>query len=128
MATPVTNIKPRNTLVLLRLVKNEEEKVGCLVVKTDKDQFCEAEVIAVGPDTVSAQGGERGTRDLKPGQRVLVQYQLVMRSPDGIQTKTKPQGLQLKETIAGERDLYLFEQHNVMAILAEPEDVEKELS
>jgi co-chaperonin GroES (HSP10) len=116
-------MKPRNTLVLVRLVKKEEEKIGQIVVKTDKDQFCEAEVIAVGPDTISADGGESGTRDLKAGQRVLVQYQTIMVSPDGIQRKTKPQGLKLKETIAGERDLYLFEQHNIMAILAEPEEI-----
>lgn len=121
-------IKPRNTLVLVRLVKLPEEKVGNIIVKTDMDQFSEAEIIAVGPDTVSAEGGQSGTRDLKPGQRVLVQYQTVMVSPDGIQRKTKLQGLKIKETIAGERDLYFFEQHNIMAILAEPEDVNKEIS
>lgn len=122
MKTPP--LKPRNTLVLVRLVKKEEEKIGRIVVKTDTDQFAQAEVIAVGPDCVSAAGGQSATHDLKPGQRVLVQYQVIMRAPDGITRGKRPQGLELKETlVGGERNLYLFEQNNVMAIIAEPDEV-----
>jgi len=120
-------LKPRNTLVLVRLVKHAEEKVGQIVVKTDADQFCEAEVLDVGPDCVSAAGGQSSTHDLRPGQRVLVQYQVIIRGPDGIARGRREEGLKLKETLTGgDRDLYLFEQHNIMGILKEaPDRVEK---
>jgi co-chaperonin GroES (HSP10) len=115
--------KPRNTLVLVHLVKKEEEKVGAIVVKTDSDQFAEAEVVEVGPDCISAEGGEASTHDLKPGQRVLVQYQTIQRGPDGLMRGKRPQGLELKETLTGgKRNLFLFEQTAIMAILAEPKE------
>jgi len=107
--------------VLVRLIKHAEEKVGVIVVKTDSDQFSEAEVLAVGPDCISAAGGESSTHDLKVGQRVLVQYQVIMKGPDGLHRGKREQGLKLKETLVdGERDLYLFEQNNIMAIVAQP--------
>jgi co-chaperonin GroES (HSP10) len=123
-------LKPRNTLVLVRLILKPEEKCGEIIIKTDKEQFAEAEVVAVGPDTISASGGESALRDLKPGQRVLVQHKVAMKQmgQGGIEQVRgyKENGLHIKENLAGERDLYLFEQHTVMMILSEPTEDTKE--
>ena len=117
-------IKPRNTLVLVRLVLKAEEKVGLIHIPQNSEQFAEAEVIAVGPDCISATGGQSATHDLKPGQRVLVQHQVIQKQ--GVQSRKIPKGLLIKESVAGERDLYFFEQTYIMAILAEPKDIKQE--
>lgn len=115
--------QPRNTLVLVRLIKKSEEKVGQIVVKTENDQFSEAEVMGIGPDCIAAAGGQSSTHDLKVGQRVLVQSQTIQPGPGGLPRK-RSQGLELKESeTGGQKDLFLFEQTNVMAILAQPEEI-----
>lgn len=116
-------MRPRNTLVLVELKKKPEEKRGQIIVKTDAEMFCEAEVLDLGPDCLSAAGGERSTHDLKPGQRVLVQYQTIQKDQMGMVRGRREQGLKLEENVTnGRKDLYLFEQTAIMAILAEPEN------
>jgi co-chaperonin GroES (HSP10) len=120
-------LQPRNTLVLVQLKKKPEEKRGQIIVKTDSEMFSEADVLAVGPDCVSAAGGQAGTHDLKVGQRVLVQFQTLTKDGHGMVRGRKEQGLKLEENITGGRkDLYLFEQTALMAILAEPETLTTE--
>ena len=116
-------LQPRNTLVLVHLKKKEEEKIGNIIIKTDSDQFAQGDILAVGPDCRSAAGGQSATHDLKIGQRVLVQWQLIQKDGHGMMRGKKEQGLKLEENITdGKKDLYLFEQTSIMAILAEPED------
>jgi co-chaperonin GroES (HSP10) len=68
-------IQPRNSLVVVKLIHKEEQKIGKLVLPDSFEKmYTEAEVIAVGPGSVSAQGGRSETFDLKPGQRVFIQY------------------------------------------------------
>ena len=111
---------PRNTLVLVRLKKKKDERVGQIYVPNGDQAFSEAEVLAVGADTLSVPDSERVTRDLKPGQRVLVQ------THKPTQRGLSLCGIEVKEVVSGERDLYLFEQNNILAILAQPEDIIKE--
>ena len=125
-------MQPRNTLVLIELKKKPEEKIGRIFVKTDSDQFCEGDVLAVGPDCISAEGGQSATHDLKAGQRVLVQWQVIQRQkqPGGvtIERGRRENGLKLEENVTGGRkDLYLFEQTAIMAILDEPTTTTEEI-
>lgn len=107
------NIQPRNSLVLVRLVKKTEEKVGLVYVKLDEMEYCEGEIIAVGRGTarVSA-GGESECTDLAPGQRVLVQHKRKHQAgPD--RAYLIPEGIDVGN------DLRLFEQCNILAIFPE---------
>ena len=116
-------LQPRNTMVQVRLKKKAEERLGNIIVPNLGECFCEAEVLAVGQDTLSIESGERATRDLRVGQRVLVKTHTAFISNGQVRDR-KPVGIELKETITNERDLYLFEQNDILAILAQPEDVD----
>lgn len=105
-------LTPRNTLVLVRLHEQPARQVGKITVPTNADQFTEAEVIAVGPGNVSAQGGISETFDLKVGQRVLVLYK--DRDP---RTGLKNCGIPVRQN---DETLYLYEQARVMGIVAQP--------
>jgi len=114
--------QPRNTLVLVRLFKKDEEQVGLLTIPTDKEIYTEGEIVAVGPGIVSAQGGESETRDLRPGDRVLVQHQRKFTRPapaGGQQVALQPQGIELrrKDQDGREGELMLFEQTAILAIV-----------
>jgi co-chaperonin GroES (HSP10) len=67
-------IRPRNSLVVLRLIEKAVQQHGSLIIPATKENFCEAEVMAVGPGTVAAAGGISETIDLKPGQLVFVNH------------------------------------------------------
>lgn len=119
-------LRPRNTLVLVELKKKPEERRGAIYVKTDSEMFAEAAVLAVGPDCISAAGGQTSTHDLRPGQRVLVQVLVLTKDGMGMTRSKKENGLKLEENVTdGRKDLYLFEQTAIMAILAEPETITK---
>lgn len=108
-------IVPRNTLVVLRLIETTEKTVGAVVVPTAKDQYCEAEVMAVGPGTLSAAGGRSEIFDLKIGQRVFVKHKTKSRGPMG--------EILLDDGIVymdGDKKYMLFEQNNILGIIAEP--------
>ena len=66
--------RPRNTLVLCKLIPQSERKMGAISVPTAQDCYCEAEVMEVGPGVSVAAGGRPSTFDLNPGQVVMVQY------------------------------------------------------
>jgi co-chaperonin GroES (HSP10) len=109
-------IKPRNTLVVVKIIEQAERRIGNIVVPTNADLYCEAEVIAVGPGNVSADGGRSETFDLHPGQRVWVKNKEqrpgqgnVLRFDAGI-----------SYTEAGEKFLFL-EQTSILGIIAEPD-------
>ena len=67
-------LRTRGNWVVLRLIERAAAKHGSIVIPLTQDQYTEAEVIAVGPGTVSAAGGRPDTHDLKPGQLVFVQH------------------------------------------------------
>ena len=110
---------PRNTLVLVRAFFKPEERRGNLVVPTGQDEYVEGEVLEVGPGNVQASGGRSETFDLCPGQRVLVKHKTKMQGPNG-QYRFRDDGLRLKDQDDKEGDLYLFEQNNILAVVAQP--------
>lgn len=105
-------VKPRNTLVLVKLVPQATRMTGAIVQTTTHDEFAEADVIAVGPGNIAAAGGISDTVDLKPGQRVL----LLAKQP-GPGGTMKLAGI----PVSGENGTFhLFEQARVVAIVSEP--------
>lgn len=113
-------IKPRNTLVLVKLILKPEEKVGLISVPTADKEYAEGEVISVGDGLVAAEGGQSETRDLKPGQRVLVKHQRKHQRPGqmGVQTAFTDEGLKLRYEGDQNTEYRLFEQNNILAILS----------
>lgn len=105
-------IKPRNTLVVVKLMDKKEEQIGNIVVPDHENLYTEAEVIAIGPGTVSAEGGVSETFDLVKGQRVLVKYKQL--HP---QLGTTLAGI--KYTDSGQL-FYIFEQTSIVGIVADP--------
>ena len=106
-------IQPRNSLVVVKLIQKEEQKVGKLVLPDSFEKmYTEAEVIAVGPGNVSAQGGRRETFDLKPGQRVFIQY----RRQSG-QHQFQDTGVKY---VSGGQVYHLYMETAIVGILAEP--------
>lgn len=105
-------ISPRNTLVILRLAMKPEEKIGNISISNNEALYTEAEVMAVGPGSISAEGGVSETFDLKVGQRVLVQHK--QETPRG----KKDMGI--RYVFSGEI-FYLFEQTAIFGIIAQPD-------
>lgn len=105
-------IQPRNTLVLLRLHDTPARQVGNISVPTGSDQFTQAEVIAVGPGNVAAEGGRSDTYDLQPGQLVMVIHK----------DRTQNRGLNLMGIPVQDdgETLYLYEQARVLGVIAQP--------
>ncbi len=109
---------PRNTLVLCRMLEVKERLHGSLVIPTNSDLYCEAEIVAFGPGNVNATGARPETHDLRVGQRVLVKHQKIREAGGGL--------IKNKEGIEYERDgqkYMIFEQGNVLAILSQVEVV-----
>lgn len=115
-------MQPRNTLVTVAPIKNEEKKVGNIVVPQQTgQQYQQAEVIAVGPGMVASDNERSQCADLKPGQVVLVQVASRRPGPAGGST-LESIGLDYK-TDDG-RDLVLVEQSQIVGILQQPgEDI-----
>lgn len=114
--------QPRNTFVLLRLKLKPDEQVGKLIVPTGDKKYTEAEVVAVGPGVIDAEGGRSENHDLEVGQRVLVKHKRVLQRPGaagGTQEVLLDDGLKLsdREQDDKEGDLYLFDQANIIAIV-----------
>lgn len=107
-------ITPRNSLVVLRLIEQAEKKIGQITVPTNKELFSEAEVVAVGPGTVSAEGGRSETFDLKVGQRVFVKSKDRFRGQVGEEVRIS--GIEYR---VGDEKFYIFEQGNVLGIIAD---------
>ena len=105
-------VKPRNTLVLVKLVPQTTRVTGSIVQTTTHDEFAEADVIAVGPGNIAAAGGVSDTFDLKPGQRVL----LLAKQP-GPNRELRIAGVPVSGV---DGTCYLFEQARVVAIVSEP--------
>lgn len=104
--------RPRNTLVSVVLCPKQEDQIGLITVPTAHNEYAEAEIVEVGPGTVSAEGGISETADLQPGQRVWVKSKGKRPSPNG--PILIDEGLHFRD---GDRDLYLFEQSSIVAIL-----------
>ena len=108
-------MKPRNSLVTVAPIKDEERKVGNIVVpQHTSKQYQQAEVVAVGPGVLSAEDSVNLCGDLKPGQVVLVQVASRRSGPGGV-ASLEPIGLDYK-TDDG-RDLVLVEQSQVVGII-----------
>jgi co-chaperonin GroES (HSP10) len=67
--------QPRNTFVVVKMDEISERKEGAIVVSTNSDQFNTGTVVAIGPGSISADGGRSETFDLHVGDRVLVKHQ-----------------------------------------------------
>jgi co-chaperonin GroES (HSP10) len=103
-------IQPRNSLVVLRLLNKSNRTFGGITVPTTNDLFTEAEVIAVGPGNVSAEGGRSETFDLKPGQLVYVRHK--QETPRGKMDAYTPYN-------EGDQRFGLFVEASIVGILAE---------
>lgn len=121
MAHNPFNVQPRNTFVLVRLFLKSEEQVGNIVVPTGEHEYCEAEVLAVGPAPVQAAGGVSDTFDLEPGARVLVKHKKKIQRPSQVGdrpiTAYMDEGLRLQHQDDADGDVYLFDQFNILAVL-----------
>jgi|GEM_PF-2849928 len=109
-------IQPRNTLVVVKLITAAERKVGAITVPTNQECYTEAEVIAVGPGNVSAEGGRSETFDLMPGQRVWVKHKKKIRVGANAST-FEDEGLPYRD---GEELYHCFEQSSIIGILSQP--------
>ena len=118
------NLTPRNSLVLIRLFKKAEDQRGKIIVPTGQDEYCEGEVLAVGPGVVAAAGGRSETFDLEPGQRVLVQYRTRVQNNHGMTMGFRNSGLSLRTRSNDGSELMLFEQANVLATIDDSEPFE----
>jgi len=109
-------------LVLVKLFDTAEEKVGSLTVPTGDKEFCEGEIVAVGPDFEQAAGGKPRTTDLKPFQRVFVKHQNKHIRPGragGYTSNFTPNGIPLEPHTGGDAKYMLFEQCDILAIVGE---------
>ncbi len=109
-------LKPRNTLVVIKLITEKERKSGDIVVPNQMDVYTKAEVIAVGPGNVSADGGRSETFDLAVGQIVHVKHK---------EKRVQGQMVQMLDTtlqfdVEGVR-YDLIEQTAILGIIAEPQ-------
>lgn len=105
-------IQPRNTLLVVNLIEKKEQRVGTVIVPGADDLYCEAEVKAVGPGTISASGGVSETHDLDPGQRVMVKAYEKDRNGGRVLAGIK--------YIDNDKIYYIFEQSSIVGIIAEP--------
>lgn len=106
-------IQPRNTFVIVELIEQPERQVGKIVIPTNSDLYCQAEVVAVGPGNINASGARSENHDLHPGQRVLVKYQEIRQAASGF-AKNKT-GTEYR-TDDGKKYM-IFEQMSIIAIL-----------
>src|SRR6267142_2395028 len=93
-------IKPRHSTVVVKLIEDATKKIGAIVVPTNGECYNEAEVIAVGPGTVAAEGGISETFDLKIGQRVFMKSKEKIRDGTvvgGVRTVTS--GIEYREAM-----------------------------
>lgn len=110
-------LSPRNGWVLARVIEQKERKVGLITVPTGNDLFDEAEILAVGPGTVAAEGGRSETFDLKVGQRVFVKSKAKSMGPVGPQNEW----LGVPYLRDGDKEsYYLFPESSILGIIAEP--------
>lgn len=108
-------IKPRNTLVLVRLYEKPEQQVGKITVPNLNELYTEAEVLAIGPGTQVAAGAISETHDLAVGQRVQVKHKNVdHRGPKF------PANIAGIKFVQNGEVLHIFEQASIIGILAEP--------
>lgn len=113
-------IQPRNSFVVVKLRLKPEERRGDIIIPTGQDEYAECEVVAVGPGSISAAGGRSETHDLQPGQRVLARHKRKQTRINGAglpEHRFAENGLKLKPS-EGE-DLYLFEETDILAIVAQ---------
>ena len=107
-------IRPRNTLVLCALIEQSTRVIGSIVQTTNRDEYTEATVLAVGPGNIAAEGGRSDTVDLIPGQRVTILYKQLDRN--GILKNVGIPVNQPDGTVA-----YLYEQARIISIVADPD-------
>lgn len=106
-------IQPRNSLVLVKLFPRKDDIVGQIMVPSANDQYTEGKVVAIGPGSIAAAGGQSETFDLQIGHRVWIKYKERGRGPTGPMLMNA--GLLLRD---GESEFYLFEQSSIVAILS----------
>lgn len=109
-------IKPRNSVVILKLIEQAERQHGSIVVPANKECYCEAEVMAVGPGSVMAGGARSETFDLLVGQRVWVKHKEKRPGPGGLPTLNDC-GIPYQD---GGIMYHGFEQGSILGIIAEP--------
>lgn len=115
-------IQPRNHLVVVKLIEQVQKTVGKLVIPTNGEKYCEAEIVAVGPGTIAAEGGRSETHDLKPGQRVLVRFKEIVAQQVG------PPALEIAGIPyrVGDVTYHVFPQERIVGVIAEQPTIDSE--
>lgn len=110
-------IQPRNTLVGVRLNPlPKTRKEGLITVSNEDKAYCTGTIVSVPAGTVMSEGGQPETHDLKVGQTVLVKHKSPKPGP-GRTIRWVADGLDMSEDLVGEKNIVLFEQMNILAIL-----------
>lgn len=110
-----TGIQPRGNFVLVQFVLEPDKMVGLIKVPTGENEYVEAEVLAVGPGTVSAEGGREDTFDLKPGAKVLLQHKKTTRGPGG-QMGKQSFTIPVTSRFTPDKNLHLIPEHCIVLI------------
>jgi co-chaperonin GroES (HSP10) len=112
---------PRNSFVLLRLKLPDEKIVGKIVTSAQQDAYAVGEVLAVGPGTIAASGGVSETHDLHNGDSVYVKARQQVPSQVG-GVRWEIAGVEVP-TGGGEEKLYLFAEHQIVAIISKAKEL-----
>lgn len=105
-------VRPRNSLVTIRRLREENQVVGRIHMPDNCGDFDEAEIILVGRGSACENGEFHDTSDLKPGMKVLIKAAKVSNTPQGRITE--------KHTLefgTGENKFELMNQMDILAIL-----------
>jgi len=110
-------LEPRNTLVVVAPLDKKEKKVGNLVIPHQtSQQYQLCDVIAVGPGMVTEKNEMSTTRDLKVGQKVLVQTKTLRRMSKD-HGMLEPVGVDF--TTDDGRAMVLVDQSQIVAIVGD---------
>jgi len=107
-------LKPRNTLVTVVEIKEGERKAesGIIIPGRSSNEYKLCEVVNVGPGMVTEEGELSTTRDLKPGQQVIVKLHQT-RQVSANQAALQPIGVEFTDDDG--RPLVLVEQSQIVA-------------
>jgi len=108
-------LKPRNTLVTVVEVKEGEKQAasGIVIPSRSNREYKLCEIVEVGPGMMTSDSELSLTRDLKPGQKVIVKlHQQRQIAPN--QAQLQPIGIEFTDD--NDRPLILVEQSQIVAL------------
>ncbi|MEM8737246.1 MAG: hypothetical protein AAGG38_02045 [Planctomycetota bacterium] len=111
---------PRNSLIIVRVHRPSETRVGMIVVpKTSNKDYELVEIVSVGRGHLAPDGSYNGTEDLKPGMVVWAKTHMQRPGPAGSAVTIKTS---LPITF-GEENLEMVNEQDIVAVVAEPHEI-----